>query len=424
MGDVDSGSLADRFTRHLAALITSAMDVDEDQAERAIAVADAVVRALIEGGADPELLHDVPVDPPQVLRAVLQRLPDGKPKAVEMPLTPLLDTTLLTNAPGEPAIGHEIRAEIASADGIDVVMAFIRWSGVRPLLDALRRTAPRASRSVSSRPPTPTAPSSARSTSFVRAGAEVRVSYDTTQTRLHAKAWVFHRASGYSTAYIGSSNLTHSAQVTGLEWNVRVSGARNPDVVAEDGRGLRELLGERRLRAYDPERVRANGQRSVVDATSASFSARSSSSSTVPGAPARADRAGPRAGPPPQPARRRDRHRQDRDGGRRLRAPPADACRATGCSSSRTARRSSSRASRRSGTRFATPAFGELWVGGHRPQRFEHVFASIQSLNAAGLAHLDPDHFDVVIVDEFHHAAAPSYERVLEHRRARASCSG
>ena len=62
-------------------------------------------------------------------------------------------------------------------------------------------------------------------------GADVRVSYDVTGTRLHAKSWLFHRESGFSTAYIGSSNLTHSAQVTGLEWNVRVSGARNPDVV-------------------------------------------------------------------------------------------------------------------------------------------------------------------------------------------------
>ncbi len=64
-------------------------------------------------------------------------------------------------------------------------------------------------------------------------GAEVRVSYDTSSTRLHAKAWLFHRESGYSTAYIGSSNLSHSAQVLGLEWNVRVSAVRNPDAVAK-----------------------------------------------------------------------------------------------------------------------------------------------------------------------------------------------
>ncbi len=65
-------------------------------------------------------------------------------------------------------------------------------------------------------------------------GAEVRVAYDTTSTRLHAKAWHFHRDSGFTTAYIGSSNLTHSAQVDGLEWNVRVSGARNPTIIVDE----------------------------------------------------------------------------------------------------------------------------------------------------------------------------------------------
>lgn len=59
--------------------------------------------------------------------------------------------------------------------------------------------------------------------------------------------------------------------------------------------------------------------------------------------------------------------------------------------------------------------FGERWVGGERPERYEHVFASIQSLNAAGMEHLAPDHFDVVVVDEFHHAAAPSYQALLQH---------
>ena len=60
-------------------------------------------------------------------------------------------------------------------------------------------------------------------------------------------------------------------------------------------------------------------------------------------------------------------------------------------------------------------AFGEKWVGGQRPSRFEHVFASIQSLHSADVRGIDPAHFDVVIVDEFHHAAAPSYEALLEH---------
>ena len=64
-------------------------------------------------------------------------------------------------------------------------------------------------------------------------GADIRVSYDTSLTRLHAKAWIFHRGGRYSTAYLGSSNLTYSGQEMGLEWNVRLSEVRNPDAVAK-----------------------------------------------------------------------------------------------------------------------------------------------------------------------------------------------
>ena len=52
---------------------------------------------------------------------------------VETPLIPLLDTTLLTNAPGEPHVGRQLRAEIASADRIDVLMAFVRKTGIAPV---------------------------------------------------------------------------------------------------------------------------------------------------------------------------------------------------------------------------------------------------------------------------------------------------
>jgi len=65
------------------------------------------------------------------------------------------------------------------------------------------------------------------------------------------------------------------------------------------------------------------------------------------------------------------------------------------------------------------PAFGERWVAGDRPKRFEHVFASIQSLDAAGVSAIEREHFDVVIVDEFHHAAAASYTRLLDRVQPR-----
>jgi hypothetical protein len=83
------------------------------------------------------------------------------------------------------------------------------------------------------------------------------VSYDETSTRLHAKAWLFHRSSGFSTAYIGSSNLTHSAQVTGLEWNVRVSAARNAPVVDKVAAVFESYWNGGDFVPYDRSAVRA-----------------------------------------------------------------------------------------------------------------------------------------------------------------------
>ena len=246
------------------------------------------------------------------------------------------------------------------------------------------------------------------------AGADIRVSFDTDNTRLHAKAWLFHRQSGFSTAYIGSSNLTHSAQISGLEWNVRVSGARNPDVIDKVAAVFESYWQHPDFRPYDPVEFRA------LMATGADVR------STLLLSPTELR-------PEPFQQRLLEQIALSREQGHHRNLLVA----ATGTGKTvmaaldylalrealprarllfvahREEILTQSRATFRQALR--DPLFGDLWVGGERPQRFEAVFASVQSLAAAGLANLHPSHFDVVIIDEFHHAAARSYRVLLEH---------
>src|SRR5471032_1996347 len=258
LADLADAEASDRISRHVAGLLAQAIEASPERERTAegIRLAREVLQRLGAVAFTADLSLEIPTEPGQVLYALLTRRPDGSVEPIERPLTPLLDTTVFTNAPGEPTVGHELRAEVHSAESIDVVMAFIRFSGVRPLLDVIERQC-REGKSVRILTTTYTNSTEQRALDELSArGAEVRVSYDTTMTRLHAKAWIFHRAEGYSTAYVGSSNLTHSAQVTGLEWNVRLSGVRNPDALAKIAAVFDSYWESHDFVAYDPEEFR------------------------------------------------------------------------------------------------------------------------------------------------------------------------
>jgi len=413
---------ADRLALHLGTFLRRTLeDVPEN---RRVELGTQLVRealsrlciGLASNQADRDaMMADQLQRPAQLLRAVLGLRPDGSPAPVDGPLIPLLDTTLLTNSPGEPRVGKQLETEVHSADAIDIVMAFVRRSGIRPFLPALREHVAAGRRL---RLLTTTYTSSTEAAALdqiVELGGDVRVSYDTTSTRLHAKSWLFRRRSGFSTAYIGSSNLTHTAQQAGLEWNVRISGARNPDVIDKVRAVFEAYWQSGDFEPYDRKeflsRTYSGGATapttlSPIDLRLYPFQERLLEqialnrrlqnhrnllvSATGTGKTVMA-------------AKDYERLRRDLPRARLLFVAHRKEILEQSLATFRHALRDG--------------AFGELWVDGERPDRFEHVFASIQSLRSTGYEHLEPTHYDVVIVDEFHHAAADSYDALLGHVR-------
>ena len=367
---------ADRIAFHLAALVrrsVAALDARQ-RTEVGARLARKVTRLLAaeSKGVD---ATDALSTSGDVLRAIAALRPDGQPEDVPLPATPLLDTTLLTNAPGEPRIGFQLNSEVASADRIDVLMAFVRQTGIRPMLDLLRRHV-EGGRPLRLLTTTYTNSTELAALEALRdLGAQIRVSYDTSSTRLHAKAWLFHRHTGFSTAYIGSSNLTYSAQVTGLEWNVRVSGARNPDVIDKFSTVFESYWQNDDFRDFDAEefrdltQTRAEGPRvylSPVEIRPEPFQSRLLELielSRLQGHHRNLLVSATGTGKTVMAALDYQRLRKRLPRSRLLFV------------AHRKEILDQSLATFRHALRDA--AFGELWVGGDRPARFEHVFASI-----------------------------------------------
>jgi superfamily II DNA or RNA helicase/HKD family nuclease len=410
---VDAAELPDRIAEVAASWVRSTVRAVTPD-ERAGAAVDLLdeLRTLLGGVVADAVAGTGAITAPVERLTAVSPVVAGDVVPLRQPLTPLRDTVLMTNGRGQPAVGHEIAAEIDSADRIDVVLAFIRWTGIRDLLDPLRRHV-EAGKPVRVITTTYTGSTELRALEALRAlGAQVKVSYDTSTTRLHAKAWHFHRDTGFSTVYIGSSNLTFSAQVTGLEWNVRASQRTNPELVDAFDRAFSTYWADPHFEHFDAARFRVATAATVDD--------------TVIATPFDIE---------PYPFQRQILERLEIERLRGHRHNLVAAATGTGKTviaalDYRNLRKTLPRARllfvahreeilRQSQTVFChvlrDGAFGEQWVGGRRPQRWDHVFASIQSISAADVESIDPEHFDVVIVDEFHHAAASTYTSLLDH---------
>ncbi|GLX01471.1 DEAD/DEAH box helicase [Microtetraspora sp. NBRC 16547] len=337
------------------------------------------------------------------------------------PLTSLSEAALLTNAREDPNLAHELATELASADQVDLLCAFVKWSGLRILekpLAELRR------RGVPLRVITTTYMGATERRALDRLvrdfGADVRISYEQNSTRLHAKAWLLRRRTGFDTAYVGSSNLSRAALLDGLEWNVRLSSVTTPRLLDKFESTFDSYWNRPQFEAYDPD---ADGDR-LDEALS-----RSKAGERLFDIPALV----------PHPYQHQREMLEDLDVERTVHDRHRNLLvAATGTGKTVVAafdyRNLQQRLGRQPSLLFvahrreiltqalrtyrqvlAVPDFGELHVGEERSRHWRHVFASVQSLTSRGIDAFDPEHFDVVVIDEFHHAAARTYRQIIDH---------
>ncbi|MEI9951903.1 MAG: DUF3427 domain-containing protein [Pseudomonadota bacterium] len=410
------------LARHLAAEVQRVLDSVRGEDKPGAQV--ALVNRLLEALQAEERVEA----PGTELRSIHRAAP------YERPHTPLATSTLLTRNRAEPNLGSELAREVASADRIDVLIAFITVGGVRLLRDALERFAQRAPQHPGAAPLslrvlttvfTKTTELAAVELLAALPHAQVKVSYDDRRTRLHAKAWLFRRETGLDTAYIGSANFTSTALGSGQEWMVKACAADMPDIIDRFKGTFESLWNDSEFEAFDPTseasrtRLRdalAPADPSALNAPGLFFALR-----PFPFQEEILDRL----------AAERSVHGRHRNlvvaatGTGKTVVAAFDYVRQLGPAQIPPrllflAHRKEILEQARQTFRHALHdgAFGELLADGNEPTRWDHVFATIQSAASRDLlTRFGPEHFQYVVVDECHHAPADSYRALIPQLR-------
>jgi len=381
------------------------------------------------GHADP--VSDRFIEPPR-------RLVSIGPKGVSLPRPEmgLSSPWLFTAARGSPSLLEELRKEIESADGIDILVSFITVSGVRKIIDLLQaRSSIGAGKEkpVRVRVLTTTYTGATQQEAVDRLaklpGAEVRVSLDGRRSRLHAKAWIFHRDSGFGCAYAGSANLSGAALLGGLEWTVKFTQRAHEELFNRAEAHFETLWEDTEFQRYDPantvdrealrqalrrERFGNNGDANEGDDTvEVGFFSLS---------------------PKTYQAEMLDALELERERGRCRNLLVA----ATGTGKTMVAAFDYQRICQKEGGYprllfvahrkeilvqaqrtfrevLRDHSFGEILAEGRAPDRYEHLFATIQSINSKKLLKSRGcDYWHTVIIDECHRLAAPTFDRFVQ----------
>lgn len=363
---------------------------------------------------------DDAIDSEALLHAVYEETLREPP---QIQTTPLSGASLLTNSSSDLSMAAEIKREIKTADSVDLLCAFIKNSGISVIGDQLKYL---REHGIPLRVITSTYCGASQIEAIDRLveqfGAEVKVGYESKDTRLHAKAWLFRRNSGFDTAYIGSSNLSSSALIDGVEWNVRASRTDTPEILAKFEAVFDTYWNDKHYATYTPDEDRERLTEALqLERTGSTRSDR-------------IELSGLEVTPWPYQQAMLEALEAERDVHNRHRNLIVAA---TGTGKTVVAALDYKSLAEAAGNKpsllfiahqrellqqarrtyrevLRDPNFGELFDGQNTPREGTYVFATIQTLHK----HLDsfsPTRFEVVVIDEFHHAEASTYKKLLDH---------
>lgn len=419
-----------RLILEVARLLPEALDAvsgkDEETEADELALINGLLAALRREGAEESRL----VTPLRALRAIH---PGAQPPSY--PPTGLSAPWLFTAGRADPSLYTELRAELSSADRIDVLVSFITWSGLRKIIDVLETTtAPDANGKPGTRLRILTttytgATDSAAVEKLARLpGVELKISLDGQRSRLHAKAWMFHRKTGFGSALVGSANLSASALLNGIEWTVKFTEAGQADLYAAATAHFETLWNDTEFQRFDPENDE-HRQRLKAALGEAKNQGRDASVVALPTWFDLRPRAFQEA--------MLERLASERRHGRTRNLLVA----ATGTGKTVVAAFDYLRQTQAQGVpprllfvahrieilrqAMATfrqilrrPDFGELLADGSVPASHQHLFATIASIDSRGLmGTYGADYWHTVIIDECHHLPAASFRRFAEEVR-------
>ena len=416
-GKLDPEEEPSRYAAFVARLMEKALQVEGDPQARLRLCNEVVER--ISGAPSSAFLKGkllIAAEKPLLLEITPPHYATG---GMPRPETPLTESSLFTGSPSDPQLVHELAREMRSADSVDLLVSFIKWSGLRLLMPAFEEITGRGGE-VRILTTSYMGASDAAAVEWLarQPNVSIRVSYDTERTRLHAKAYHFKRKSGFSTAYIGSANMSQAAMTSGLEWNLKVTAQDLPHILEKFEAEFETYWNSQEFIPFNPdeptilrEAIQHARQRNGIS-------------------PVLVDMA-----PHPFQERILEALAAERSVHNRWRNLVVAAT-GTGktvvaafdfkqffLSKKRQARllfiaHRKEILEQALGTFrlvLRTPDFGELLVGSYNPTRFDHLFCSVDMLGARCLwEQVGSDFYDFIVVDEVHHGPASSYRAIFE----------